>query len=181
MNTKIFSILLMSVLMLSVMGTFVLAKPDNAPLQVGDKALSAASENSKASKSDFWGDLRMKLELNKQKRDLKKIDVGGDEKEIRNALRATIVMEKKLEAHKEKFIEGHSKILERQSLKMGEEKIDRLSETFSKIEVRTEEAKDRIEQKQGNLIARYKILTGATDEKVDAFMDELEAEAKFQK
>ncbi|MDP2672784.1 MAG: hypothetical protein Q8O84_03150 [Nanoarchaeota archaeon] len=176
---KIFTLLVMSIFLVSLMGTAVLADDSNL---VGDKALSVASEKSKASKGDFWNDLRVKLALNKQKRELNQIDVDGDVNEIRNALRATIMMEKKLEAHKEKFVEGHSKIVERQGSKMSEEKIARLNEAFSKIEVRTSEAQDRIDKKQENLIARYKILTGATDEEVDALMDELEAEveAKFQ-
>ena len=66
---------------------------------------------------------------------------------------------------------------------MSEEKLTRLTESFSKIETRNSEAQDRIEQKQENLIARYKILTGATDAEIDALMAELEAEvvAKLQK
>ena len=121
--------------------------------------------------------------LDKAEKYLDKVAVDGDVNEVKNALRATIMMEKKLEAHRDKFVEGHSKILERQKARMSEEKITHLTEVFSKIETRTAEAKDRIEQKQENLIARYKILTGATDEEVDALMAELEAEveAKFQK
>ena len=187
MNTKILSIFLMSILMLSLMGTFVLAGHEKGPKsQVGDKALNVASEKSKASKSAFWDELKIKLadkKLKRAEKNLDKIAVDGDEKGIKNALRATIMMEKKLESHKEKFVEVHSGILEKQKTKMSEEKLTRLTESFSKIETRNSEAQDRIEQKQENLIARYKILTGATDAEIDALMAELEAEvvAKLQK
>ena len=169
------------------MGTFVLAGHDKGPKsQVGDKALNVASEKSKASKSAFWDELRIKLAANKLKRaekGLDEIDVDGDENGVKNALRATIMMEKKLEIHKAKFVEVHSGILEKQKAKMSEEKITHLTEVFSKIETRNSEAQDRIDQKQENLIARYKILTGATDAEIDALMAELEAEvvAKLQK
>lgn len=175
MKTKILSM----VAMMLVAFTLIFSMPmilanhnqDHAS-QVGDQALSVASEKSKASTNAFWDNIGVKIASNKQE---------NSKEGIKNALRATIIAEKKLEVRKEKVAGEHSKILERQKERMSEEKIARLNEKFSKIETQTEKAQARIDQKQENLIARYKLLTGATDEEVEALMNELEAEveAKF--
>jgi len=115
-------------------------------------------------------------EVEKAEEHFDDVATDGDEESVKRALRATVRMQERLQIHKEKFIAVHSRILERQSDRISKERLDNLNEIFSKVEDRTAEAEARIAQKQENLIARYKVLTGATDEEVEALMEEFRAE-----
>lgn len=101
---------------------------------------------------------------------------NGDEESVLNALKATVRMQYRFDLHKEKFLDIFSKILERQSEIMNEEGLAHIIDVFSNIEAKSEEAENRIEQKQDNFIARYKIITGATEEEIEALLDGFESE-----
>ena len=200
-----------TVLMISLIGTAVLAEED---VDLISDDSSAISEKKDSSTNVFWDEVKMKYTFNKQKKaeialkiaDKRALQAGqltekgkyteakelvkkhkeavekaekynedvaqdGDAESVKQALRETVMMQEKLEIHKEKFILVHSRILERQSEKISEEKLTHLEEVFSNIEEKSLEAENRIAQKQENLIARYKILTGATDEEVNSLIE----------
>jgi hypothetical protein len=116
--------------------------------------------------------------INDSEENFDNIATNGDNESVLNALRATVKMQYLLDLHKEKFITVHSEILERQSERMDESKLNHLESAFSKIENKSDEAEARIAQKQENLIARYKVLTGASDEEVQSILDGFRAEFK---
>jgi len=114
--------------------------------------------------------------INDSEENFDKIATNGDNESVLNALKATVKMQYLLDLHKEKFVTVHSGILERQSERMDENKLNHLEGAFSKIENKSGEAEARIAQKQENLIARYKVLTGASDEEVQSILDGFRAE-----
>ena len=147
-------------------------------LKIADKRAIKAGKFSEEGKKD-----KAKLVLKEHEQAVEKAEKYFDEiaqdgsaEEIENALKATVKMQMALQLHKEKFVTIHSRILERQAEKMTEEKIAHLNEIFSKVDDRTTLAEERILQKQENLIARYKVLTGATDEEVETLMNGFRAE-----
>lgn len=114
--------------------------------------------------------------INNSEKNLDDVATNGNNESVLNALRATVKMQYLLGLHKEKFVTVHSDILERQSERMNESKLNHLESVFSKIENKSNEAEARIAQRQENLIARYKILTGASDEEVQSLLDGFKAE-----
>lgn len=97
-------------------------------------------------------------------------EINGDEdaEGIFRALCTTVMQQNRTEAHKEKVLQVKAGILERQAGKMSEKQLTHMGDVFSKIENRTETAQNRIAQRQENLKAKYKILTGMSDEEIDA-------------
>ncbi len=212
MNTKIFSVLIMSILMLSLMGTFVLADDDGVALENSDGGLSTAEintatadenvESSSGILSDKFSlffankDKRIEIKMdiaNKRMNELKraennpdkakkiaekyetelgdalgsldKIAVDGDKKQVFHALKQTVIMKYRLETHQQKVSGVHAGILTRQSERMNDEQIAKLTEVFGNINEKVASKISEIESRQENLIARAVVL-GLTEEEV---------------
>jgi len=95
---------------------------------------------------------------------------NGDEEAVKRALAKTIMMQNRIEAHNEKSLEIHARILENKADQMTDEQLSHLEEVFGNIQERSETAESKMIQQQENLRAQYKVLTGMTDEEIDAEM-----------
>lgn len=96
---------------------------------------------------------------------------NGNEESVRKALARTIMMQNRIETHNEKSLEIHARILENNAGQMTEEQLSHLEEVFGGIQERSEIAEAKMVQQQENLRARYKVLTGMTDEEISTTMN----------
>src|SRR3989338_7827478 len=180
MNTKILSVFLMSVLMLSVMGTFVLADENDVSADAGlsqAEIASATADDNVEGSSGIAGDrLKIIFAANKAKK-----------AEIRTkiALKQTVIMKYRLESHQIKVAEVHAVILVRQSEKMNAEQLTRLTEVFGNINEKVSSKISKIEELQENLIARLLVVAPELSEeeiraKLEAFENSLDEKRKLR-
>lgn len=94
----------------------------------------------------------------------------GDEKSVEKSLARIILMQNRIETHNERALEIHTKILENKSSQMSKEQFSHLEEIFSNIQKQSDTSEARISQQEENLRARYKVLTGMSDEEIGAKM-----------
>lgn len=106
---------------------------------------------------------------------LENFEEDGNAFATRRALAKTIVFQNRIEAHEERALEIKSEILERQGDKMTDEQLAHLEEVFSNIETRAEKTQERVQQRQDNLRAKYKVLTGMNDWEVDESLEEYDS------
>jgi len=158
--------------------TFNKEKKAEIAMKIADKRALKAGQFAEKGKHEKAKELveKHKQAMENAEEAFDELAVNGNEEDVKKALKATVRMQVKLDAHKEKYTSVHSKILERQSDKMDEEKLAHLEEVFSKIEERWAVAEERIAQKQENLISRYKVLTEATDEEIAQMLEDFKAE-----
>lgn len=117
-------------------------------------------------------------ELDRALEDFEKIASDGNKEEVIRALKRTVIIEHRLKSHQAKWSEIHSNILEVKADSMTEEQLTHLEEVFSTTETKIEEKIDRIEQLQENLIARAVVVTGLTEEEVEAKLEAFENSLK---
>ena len=96
------------------------------------------------------------------------IAIDGDEKQVLHALKQTVIMKYRLETHQQKVSGVHAGILIRQSEKMNDEQIAKLTEVFGNINEKVASKISEIEALQENLIARAVVVTGLTEEQIRA-------------
>ena len=109
------------------------------------------------------------------------VEEDGDAGAVKKALAITIILQNRIEFHEERALQIKERILEKHADSMTSEQLAHLEEVFSGIEDRADSAQEKIAQRQENLRARYKILTGMSDEEINILMAEYDSFIKQQR
>ncbi len=102
---------------------------------------------------------------------MEKIEARNEEK-AGNALGKVATMQERLELHYNKSLAKKERILKRHEENMTEEQLARLEAAFGKLENKTERARERLGKKENRVREIYQLKTNATDEEIDALMEE---------
>ena len=138
-------------------------------LKIAEKQMLRAGECSEDGDYDCAQNMIQNHEENMLRAEayLDDVEANGDENATRLAIARTIAMQNRIEAQEERALEIKAGILERQADRMTEEQLAHLEEVFAGVETRSEEALQKVEQRQENLKAKYKVMTGMTDEEIE--------------
>lgn len=112
---------------------------------------------------------------------LEDVEEDGNADAVKKALAITIIFQNRIEFHKERALQIKERILEKHAEDMTNEQLSHLEEVFSRIEDRANISQEKIAQRQENLRARYKILTGMSDEEINVLMAEYDSFIKQQR
>ncbi len=154
--------------------TFSKEKKAEISLKIAEKRMAQAAKLSKAEKYEKAKEIskKHKMQLEKAEAYLKEVEVNGDEGETKKALASTIKIQNKIGSHKQKVVEIHAAILEKNSETMTEEQLAHLEEVFEMIESKLEESEEKFSQKQENLKTKYKLQSEMTDEEIEEAIEE---------
>ena len=95
-----------------------------------------------------------------------------NQKRAGDTLGKITTMQERLELHHNRSLAIKERILEKRSENMTEEQLAHLEEVFSRLENRTEGARERLSEKEGRVRAVYQLKSNATNEEVEELMEQ---------